>query len=214
MHRIGIELLATASASAVMLAVVLLAGTAIAPPAARPADWPIDERGVCQELPVTALAASAVDGRGQLCLDGAVVRPTLTLTGLTPGHAYTAWLAYFDRPDTCAQTPCGLADLRGDDPAGVLGRMGGGMSTSTGTLELRTELHDLLLTPGAQVSLLLLHHGPASVVDARARARQLLTAETPDVGDPVFGIDTDGRKAFPHAQAVFTVHRRGSDPGS
>jgi hypothetical protein len=206
MHRFGTDLLVTTTASAIMLAVVLLAGTAIAQPAPRPADWSVGEEGACHALPVTALAASTVEGQGRLCFDdGGIVRPALQVSGLTPGDTYTAWLAYFDRPATCAQTPCGLVDLRGDDPAGVLGRVGGGVPNHTRTLELRAEVHDLILAPGAQVSLLLLSHGPASIVDGRARARQLLTAETPDLGGPAFGAVEDGRKAFPHAQAVFIL---------
>jgi hypothetical protein len=127
--------------------------------------------------------------------------------GLTPGDAYTAWIAYFDRPAACAQDPCGLVDLRGPDPAGVLGRIGGGVPTHTRTLTLGAELHDLVLVPGTQVSLLLLNHGPASLVDGRARARQLLTTEMPDLGGPAFGTPNDGRRAFPHAQAVFYLRR-------
>ena len=206
MHRFGTDLLVTTTASAIMLAVVLLAGTAFAQPSPRPADGPTDERGTCQEIPVTALAASAAAGHGRLCLDDTIVRLALDVNGLTPGHAYTAWLAYFDRTAACAQAPCGFVDLRGDDPSGVLGRVGGGLPTSAGALRLRADFHDLALTPGAQVSLLLLHHGPASLVDARARARQLLTAETPDLGGPAFGTAEDGRRAFLHAQAVFTIH--------
>jgi hypothetical protein len=206
MHRFGLDLLATVTASTIMLAGVLLAGTAIAQPAPRPAAWPADDAGACQELTVTALAASSVEGRARLCLDDGALRPTLQVHGLTPGHAYTAWLAYYDQPATCAQAPCGLIDLRGENPPGVLGRVGGGVPTAPGTLDLRTELSDLVLAPGAQVSLLLLHHGPASMVDARMRARQILTAEIPDLGGPAFGAVEDGRRAFLHAQAIFTMH--------
>ena len=207
MHRFGTELLATTIASASMLVLVLLAGTAIAQPAPRPSATPDVEEGACHDLPVTALAASTVEGQGRLCFeDGGIVRPVLQVSGLTPGDAYTAWIAYFDRPETCAQTPCGLVDLRGDDPAGVLGRIGGGVPTHTRTLMLRSELHDLVITPGAQLSLILLNHGPTSIVDGRARARQLLTAEMPDLGSAAFGTADDGRRAFPHAQAVFHLH--------
>jgi hypothetical protein len=206
MHRFGIELLAFTTASAIMLSIVLLAGSVTAQPASRPTDWPAAGRGACQALPVIALAASTVEGQGLLCLDAGIVRPALQVGGLTPGHAYTVWLAYFDQPMTCILAPCGLLDLRGDNPPGVLGRVGGGVPDHTRTLELRAELRDLVLSPGAQVSLLLLNHGPASIVDARARARQILTAETPDLGGPAFGTPEDGRKAFLHAQAVFTIH--------
>jgi hypothetical protein len=205
MHRFVTDLLVTTTASAVMLAAVLLAGTALVQPVPPPAAWTDDDAGTCHDVPVAALAASAVEGRGRLCLDHGVVRLVLQVGGLTPGDAYTAWLAYFDRPDGCAQTPCGLVDLRGDDPAGVLGRVGGGVPNHTRMLELRAELRDLLIAPGAQVSLLLLNHGPASIVDARARARQVLTAEMPDLDGPGLGAAGDGRKAFPHALAVFTV---------
>ena len=87
----------------------------------------------------------------------------------------------------------------------MLGRIGGGIPSHTRTLALSAELHDLVLVPGAQLSLILLNHGPASLVDGRARARQLLTAETPDFGGPAFGATDDGRRAFPHALAVFVI---------
>jgi hypothetical protein len=132
MHRLDTELLATTAASVIMLALVLLAGTAIAQPTPRPAPWADDAEDGCHDLPVTALAASAVEGHGRLCPDdGGVIRPMLQVSGLTPGDAYTGWIAYFDRPATCAQAPCGLVDLRGDDPAGVLGRIGGGVPNHT-----------------------------------------------------------------------------------
>jgi hypothetical protein len=205
MYRFGLDLLVTITASTIMLAGVLLAGSAVAQPAPRAATWPIDDGSACRELPVTALAASTVEGQARLCLDDGAVRAGLQVSGLSPGQAYTAWLAYFDRPADCGQAPCGLVDLLGENPPGVLGRVGGGVPNYTRAMELHAELHDLMLTPGAQVSLLLLNHGSASIVDARARARQILTAETSDFDNLVFGTAADGRKAFPHAQAVFTI---------
>jgi hypothetical protein len=106
---------------------------------------------------------------------------------------------------TLAASAVMVVDLLGEDPAGVLGRIGGGVPTHMRALDLQTDLHDLVLTPGAQVTLLLLNHGPASMADGRARARQLLTAETPDLGGPAFGTSEDGRKAFPHGRADFFV---------
>jgi hypothetical protein len=206
MQRVGTDLLVTVAASIVMATAVLLVGAVgFQQPPARLDDWPTGGASACHELAVTALAASTVEGRGRLCLDDGRVRAGLQLGGLTPSHAYTAWLAYFDRPATCSQAPCGVVDLRGEDPSGVLGRIGGGVPIHTHALNLQADFHNLVLAPGAQVTLLLLNHGPASMADGRARARQLLTAETPDFGGPAFGAFEDGRRAFPHGQASFVV---------
>jgi hypothetical protein len=159
----------------------------------------------CVDAPAVALSASNVHGGGGLCIDDLAVHPTLRVGGLTSGDVYTAWLGYFDRPSTCVQAPCGIVDLHGDDPPGVLVRIGGGVSRSDGELELRTDLPDLRLAAGAQVTLLLLHHGPVIEGDTRRRARQLLTPQTPNLGSPMAGATADGAKAWPHAQVVLTL---------
>lgn len=205
MHRFSAELFATVIASAVMLGGVLLASSAISEPATRLADGPDEASGQCQERAVTELAASTVEGWSRLCVDGTAVQTSVHVSGLTPGHVYTAWLAYFERPALCAQSPCGMVDLRGENPPGVLGRIGGGIPGATGVLDRRAELQSLVLTPGAQVSILLLHHGPANVTDSRVRARQILTAELTGLPSLEQGTAADGQRAFPHAQVVFAV---------
>ena len=156
----------------------------------------------CVDAAVQALSAFRLEGSGGICVDAGVVHAAVQVGGLTTGHVYTAWLAYFDHPTLCAQSPCGLVDLRGDDPSGVLVRVGGGIARDDGEMELRTSLADMQPGTGSQVTLLLLNHGPLIAADGRARARQLLTPQSPDLGSPLGGAAVDGARAWPHAQVV------------
>jgi hypothetical protein len=156
----------------------------------------------CVDAAVQALSASQLEGSGGICIDQGVLHAAFQVSGLTTGHTYTAWLAYFDRPALCAQSPCGMVDLRGDDPTGVLVRVGGGVARDDGELELRTSLADMQPGADSQVTLLLLNHGPSSEADGRSRARQLLTPQSPDLGSPLGGAAVDGARAWPHAQVV------------
>lgn len=194
-----------------VLCVVIIAGFCGAVPAvlAEPVHQLGASRGNamrgCVDAAVRPLSASRLEGSGGICIDQDVLHAAIQLGGLTPGHAYTGWLAYFDRPTLCAQSPCGMVDLRGDDPPGVLVRVGGGVARDDGEMELRTSLPDLLLGEDSQVTLVLLNHGPASDADGRSRARQLLTPQSPNLGSPLGGAAVDGAKAWPHAQIVLLV---------
>lgn len=202
MRRFAIKLLvvATASAAAVMAVTPFASTVAAQPPST---ERPTDAEHGCIDAPVRALAASGVEGSGGLCIGHRGAHVALEVRGLTPGDVYTAWLGYFDRPSTCIQAPCGMVDFKGDDPAGVLVRIGGGVAGDDGELHVRGNLADIRLSASAQVTLLLLSHGPENVTDHRARVRQLFTPQTPDLGAPLAGATVDGGRGWPHAQAVF-----------
>ncbi|MFN8637111.1 MAG: hypothetical protein U0893_24960 [Chloroflexota bacterium] len=206
MRRRLAELSTVLVVNAVIAASLAAANVALARPSTEGDIHPTGAVLGCLDGPVVPLAASKVTGGGGICLDDGGVHGTLRVGSLWPGDAYTGWLAYFDRPSTCTQSPCGLVDLRGNDPPGVVVRIGGGVPREDGELELRADLPDLRLTAGSQVTLLLLNHGPASETDNRARARQLLTLQRPDLGAPVGGAVADGGKGWPHAEAVLFLH--------
>jgi hypothetical protein len=129
----------------------------------------------------------------------------LWTSGLRAGEVYTAWLAYFEHPSVCLHTPCDMIDLLGDDPVGVLARVDGGIGPNARTMNLQAHLRDLDLARGSQISVMLLGHGMIAKENGRARARQLLSLQTPELGAPLAGTIADGGHAWPLGQAVFVV---------
>jgi len=201
-HRIASEFAIAVSVTAIMAAVVLFLGTA-APQTL--ADQGRADRGACVEAPLSEVSESGVGGIALLCIDRDGVRPVVQVRGLQESETYTAWLAYFDRPSACFHSPCGLVDLRGADPVGVLTRIDGAIAPPTRHLELRAVFRDLKMTPGSQVSLLILRQGPGSEADGRTRARQLLTPRMFDLGAPMAGALADRARGQLHAQAIVTT---------
>jgi hypothetical protein len=166
--------LVAATAASVMAVLVLASGAAIepstAPPslAAQASESPGDHERTCLDAPVTAHSASNVAGEAQLCPVGRGLIATARIDGLRAGAVYTAWLSYVDRPALCRDVPCGPIDLFGDNPVGLLERVDGGVVPPSGTLELTGELHDLEISSGAQVTLLLMR--PRNQAYAHAEA--------------------------------------------
>jgi hypothetical protein len=204
-RRLAAELLVSATATAVMVALVLVVGTAVAQPAAQGVDGSEGDRRGCLDAPLAAISDSGVEGDARLCVDRDGVRSMLRLGRLTPGEVYAAWLVYFDDPSGCFHRPCALIDLRGDDPVGVLGRIDGAIAPPTRALELSAHLRDLHPSRGAQITLLLVNHGGESEADGRARARQLLTPRMPELGAPIAGANADRGRGSLHAQAIFAI---------
>ena len=184
MHRLAAELLITVAPATVIAFPVLCLGSVMARTLASQGDGPQQDAQRCVEAPFRSMAESSVDGVARLCTDEGGVHPTLKVRGLQEGEAYTAWLAYFDRPSACFLGQCGFIDLYGDDPVGVLGRVSGAIAPPTRELELRADLYDLRPSMGAQVPLLVLGHGVVSATDGRARARQLMTPQIVELGSP------------------------------
>ena len=204
MPRLGTELLVSVIGSLVMTGMVLIWVVMSASPWPAPTGRGVDgER--CLDEPIRALAMSTIEGQARLCVDPGGVRPALRLSGLRAGEAYTAWLAYFEEPWACLVTPCHTIDLLGDDPVGVLGRVDGAVAPATGELHLQADVRDLHATSKAQLTVLVFGHGEANEQSGRARARQLLSLQTPDMGAPLAGAVADGDRAWPLAQAVFRL---------
>ena len=161
MSRIAGELVIAVTAASLIAALVLVSGDALAPPAEptpfarRSSQAPADGEGICLDAPVVAHSAVNVAGEARLCLTGRDVLATARVSGLRAGAVYTAWLSYVDQPAVCRTIPCGPIDLLGDSPVGLLERIDGGVVPSSGTLELAGALHDLEISSGAQVTLLL-----------------------------------------------------------
>ena len=205
MRPVAAEVALAVATTAVIVGFVLLLGSALVQPVMQPDDWTTAETRGCLEAPLTAVSESGVEGAARLCVGRQGIRPALQITGLQEGEAYTAWLAYFDQPSVCFLTQCGFIDLRGDDPVGVLGRVGGAIAPSTRELDLRADLRDLHPSRGSQITLVVLSHGIGSEADGRARARQLLTPQMFDLGAPMAGAFSDRSRGWLHAQATFTI---------
>lgn len=195
----------TAIVPLVMTLMIVTAGAMIGPQATTRTEGISGSVGDCLTVPIQALAASPIEGHARLCLDRPGVRPTLWASGIRTGEVYTAWLAYFDDPSSCLNKPCDTFDLLGDDPAGVLARVDGGIGPDAGEIHLQAHIRDLDLARRSQVSVLLLGHGSVSGKTRRMRARQLLTLQTPELGAPLAGAAADGGRAWPLGQAVFIV---------
>ncbi|MEO0420886.1 MAG: hypothetical protein AAF184_01020 [Pseudomonadota bacterium] len=161
------------------------------------------------------IAGQAVSGRSRLCAGERGLNATLEVTGLIPGHAYTAWWVYIDSPQACANFPlttensdvpfdepfgyagmCGLADFGTPDPVedivnplAVFGRFDSAIAGDESRRFLRGTVRDFTPSPGSQVWVLVFGHGPANEADGRELARQLLTPEDPLAGIPHLGIE-------------------------
>jgi hypothetical protein len=202
MHRMIVEISATLGASAVIVAGVLAAGGHIkaAPP---PIPAYVDRQAGCLDAPVFALDSSGVVGRAKLCIVDEGVRPAAEVEGLNPGTTYAAWFAYFDRPQECQKLRCTVEDLRGENAAGVAGRMDGIVADGTRKAQLHGDFRDLRVVSGSELSLFVFERGPVSVGDTRARAHQLLTLPLPGPNVPSTGAAAGGGRLV--AQAVFNL---------
>ena len=137
-----------------------------------------------------------ISGTATLCIEESGVRGEVAASDLFPGHAYTVWLVYFDNPDNC-QTPgaCGHPDVISPyDPQGVLGRFSSGVADGS-EMTFSGAINGLRLSTGSDVRLVILRHQMASD-DNRARARQLLSPEEPELGTPGMGVWINGPNAL------------------
>jgi hypothetical protein len=71
-----------------------------------------------------------------------------------------------------------------------------------GQARFAAKLQDFKVSKGSLIWLFIFNHGPAST-DNEARARQLLTPETPGLGAPGLGLLV--RKGFGAGVAVFNI---------
>ena len=159
----------------------------------------------CLDTPVAQLASSGIGGTARLCTSGAGTHADMAAESLTSGSAYTMWFVYFDNPTSCATQPCTGADALGDDPVAVFSRMDGVVADGSGAARFSGDFRDLRLSQGSEVWLLMFGHGPANTEDNRARARQLLTPQSPKLGAPAAGAVADGEIGSGVARAVFSL---------
>lgn len=159
----------------------------------------------CMDAPVAQLAASGINGNARLCTSTSGTHADMSAEKMTSGNAYTIWFVYFDDPTTCATQPCTGADALGDDPVASFGRMDGVVADGSGAARFSGDFRDLRLSQGSEVWLLMFGHGAANTEDNRARARQLLTPQSPKLGAPGLGAVADGEIGTGVARAVFTL---------
>ena len=159
----------------------------------------------CVDAPVAQLASSGISGTARLCSSDSGTHADMSAEKLTTGDAYTMWFVYFDDRAACATQPCTGADALGEDPVAVFGRMDGVVADDSGAAKFSGDFRDLRLSQGSEVWLLMFGHGPANTEDNRARARQLLTPQSPKLGAPAGGAVADGEIGTGVARAVFDL---------
>jgi hypothetical protein len=159
----------------------------------------------CIDEGVAPLANTGIQGSARVCVNDTRVRADMLTEHLTTGDVYTVWFVYFDDPATCAASPCVGADALGDDPAAVFSRMDGVVAQPSGAAQFAADLRDFRLSHGSVVWLLMFGHGQANQTDNRARARQLLTPQSPMLGAPAAGAAADGEIGSGVARAVFVI---------
>jgi hypothetical protein len=196
--------LLSVSLSLLVGAAVFLAGICMTPGYVRPPTLPLIVEPGCREVSVTDLADSSIEGRAKLCPLDDGVGFALQAEQIIVGHTYTVWVAYFDQPNDCQWNPCALGDTAGDDPVGVLGRMDGRVADRA-TETFWGDFHGLRFSRGSQVTLFVVTHDAAISDDNRARARQLLTHQSPDVGVSARDTVPDAAVGSPVARAIFTI---------
>jgi hypothetical protein len=183
MHRTLAEIGASLAASALIVAGVLAAGGNLRlGPAPVPAH--VSQRPGCLDAPIFGLDSSGLKGRARLCVVDEGTRPAADVEGLTPGTAYVAWFAYFDRPQACQKGHCTIGDLRRDAVGGASGRMDGIVADGVGKAEFNGDFRDVRLASGSQALIFLFERGTVSPGDTRGRARQLLTLQLPGLDLP------------------------------
>lgn len=166
-----------------------------------------DECKTDQNQPLMQENGTMISGHGTLVVNKEGVDAIIRAENLIPGVAYTAWFIYFDNPALCmvpGQCGPGDAKLPEDNPVGVFGRMDSAVAGTNGQLTFKGMLRDFRVSAGSAVYVELFVHGPASTMDNRALARQLLTPEAPVLGAPGLGVGTTQR-AFPAAIAMFSI---------
>ncbi|MEM7277502.1 MAG: hypothetical protein AAF385_05185 [Pseudomonadota bacterium] len=176
------------------------------------------------------VGGSELQGKSGLCSTPFGVFSSMSITGLTPGSAYTVWWVYIDKPEECVNFPltpdnsdlpfpepiayggaCGLADFFTPDESGeflnplvVFGRMDSAIASNKRRTLFTGDIRNFTPAPGSQVWLFAFGHGPADESDTRQLARQLLTPEDPLSGAPHLGIA--GRPfGYPAAVSVFNM---------
>jgi hypothetical protein len=121
------------------------------------------------------------------------INAQIETSGLDPMTPYTLWAVVFNKPQYCASSPCGLADLPivpGHDSRvqASAAYVTGGFSTSDGTLHLQGRLdraHD-----GVKPTETLF--GPGLMNGAKAEIHFVLRGHGPDSGDPLLAIGSYG----------------------
>jgi len=156
--------------------------------------WFSPGQAACVKQPVAPLAEK-VSGQVSLCQTSENVIAKLELNGLTAGNAYTIWFVYVDDGSKCAaegQAACFGASATGGDQTAVpdeaFGRLTDVIAPKNGKANISGDVPGLQLSEGSQVWILVKGHGPASISDNLALARQLLTPEDATAGAPNLGI--------------------------
>jgi hypothetical protein len=149
--------------------------------------------------------ADPVGGSTNLCVSRSGVQVRTSVVGLKQGNAYTVWFVYIEQPALCEHP--GICDSASDyvanDPVGVLGRMDSAVVARSGHVKFSGNIPGMRLSPGSQVQIILIGHGPAST-NTLSRARQLLTPQDPGLGSAL-GAPIAGPAGVGKGISVFTA---------
>ena len=187
-------------------AMSIAAMTALMMAASGPDVMAADQCSTDQSQPVLPRNSSSVSGHGTLVVNNEGADVLIRAENLTPGVAYTTWFLYFDNTAQClVPHQCGNADLSApaSNPAGVLGRLDSAVSGDNGQLTFKGTLRNFDVSAGSSVHIALYAHGPVDLTNNQARARQLLTPESPSLGAPGLGVGAP--KGFLVAGVVFDI---------
>ena len=170
---------------------------------------PAMAQSVCRAEDLQLVApqnGSSVSGNALLAVNKRGAQVVLHAENLTPAVAYTVWFVYFDDASKClVPNKCAPPDLTmpASAPEGVFGRMDSAVAGDDGELMFHGTMRDFRVSAGSAVHLALFAHGPENITDNQARARQLLTPETPGLGAPGLGLGT--QKGFLVGAVMFDI---------
>lgn len=202
MHRFITEILVSVTLSGAIAAGVFTVGARVMPmPAERVPLRTAATRG-CREVPVIPLASSGIAGGARLCVSAEGVNALMEAENLIVGDTYTVWFTYLDR-----ERPRGDEspdDTFGERPAGVAGRMDGGVANAR-RAQFSGDFPDLRPSVASEVTLRLYGRGPLSASDDRSHVRQLLPSRSSRLGTPTAGTIAAGEAGSIVAYAVFDL---------
>ncbi|MDH3641779.1 MAG: hypothetical protein OES38_06765 [Gammaproteobacteria bacterium] len=174
----------------------------------------------CEKQDIGPIFGGAADASGtsKLCVLPGGVNADLNVNGLIPGDVVTVWWVYIDDPNDCMNPGmCADPDFFGVKPVALFGRMGSGMVSKQGRVEVSGTWGAMKPSAGSQVWTLMFTHGEAGCAgreigegdgecrsEGDALARQTLTPEDSDF-PPQLGNAVDGKRFFGAAIAVFQM---------
>jgi len=161
-------------ATVIIAAMVTLAGGQFGGVAA-PFPDAVDRAAVtCVDEAVRPVGQASFSGRARICFSRAGIQTIVDLENLSEAVTYTAWLAYFSRPDLCSTSPCGDSELAQGDPTGMFERIDAATADITRRASLTRTFRELHPQAGSETQILVFHRGSLGRVNPSDRIRLLV----------------------------------------